>query len=535
MLAPMTLQRPEHGTSTHAVRSSETRFAKLAEAGIVGVCIGSVHGDLFEANDAFLSLIGFSRNEFDGGAVKWSERTPPEWADSHRRALDGLKRTGAAQPWEAELIHKSGRRVPVIIGIATLDYPNTIALVTDLTSLRHDEGAVRRAEHRLQHAQKMEALMNLAGGVAHDFNNLLSVILGYTGMLAADLAANDPMLDILDEIRAAGERAAALTRQLLTFSRHQLARAERVDLNELVASSCDEIRRVVGDAIEVVTALAPSLPAILSEPENLREALVALAVNARDAMPNGGTLRIETASLTVPIDPGHDHVELAAGAYAVLIVSDTGAGMDRATQARMFEPFFTTKGVGEGTGLGLSTVFGIVQRSGGSIRSESALGKGAAFQLYFPAGSMRADSSGTALPTGSVDGTETILVVGDDAAEREAADRALRRHGYTVLEAATLADAILECERHAGTIHLVLTDVILPATTGREAVERLRAIRPEMSTLYTSGYTATAVVRHGIIGAGAPFLQKPFSEQMLARAVRRALDAAANPRATNDS
>ena len=363
----MTSLRPEHGTSTHAIRSSEARFAQLAESGIVGLCIGNVHGDIFEANDVFLSLVGFSRGEFDAGAVKWAERTPPEWADAHRVALDALKRTGVATPWEAELLHRDGHRVPVIVGVATLDYPNTIAIVTDLTSLRRGEYAMRGAERRLQHAQKMEALGSLAGGMAHDFNNLLSVILGYTGMLAADLAANDPMLDILDEIRGAGERAAALTRQLLTFSRHQLARAELVDLREIVDGSYEEVKRLVGDGIRVITASTPYVPPILSEPEHLREAILHLAANARDAMPDGGILRLEISSATLASNSA-DQIDVAAGSYVVLSVSDSGSGIDRATQARMFDPFFTTKGVGEGTGLGLSTVFGIVQQSGGSIR-----------------------------------------------------------------------------------------------------------------------------------------------------------------------
>lgn len=379
----MTSLQPEHAAGSS--RSSGSRFVQLAESGIVGLCIGNVHGDLLDANDAFLSLIGFSRNEFDAGMVKWSERTPPDWTAAHRAALDALKRTGAARSWEAELFHKDGRRVPLLLGVGTLDYPNTVTLVTDLTGVRRTEDALRRTEDRLRHAQKMEALGDLAGGMAHEFNNLLSVILGYTGMLAGDLAPSDPMLDVLDEIRTAGERAATLTRQLLTLSRHPLARPEAVDLTEVVAGTREALRSMVGDNIEVVFAAAPWLPAVFSDAAQLRDAIVNLVANARDAMPNGGTLRVETRVVAVHAADQRSEIDLAPGDYATLAVSDTGVGMDRTTEARMFDPFFTTKGVGQGTGWGLSTVFGIVRQSGGSIRTETELGRGTTVRLYFPA------------------------------------------------------------------------------------------------------------------------------------------------------
>ncbi len=514
------------------LRSSVARFARLADAGILGLSIGNVHGDIFEANEAFLKLLGFDRNEFDGGAVRWSERMPPEWAEAHRAALDAIRRTGVAEPWEAELVHKDGHRVPVIIGIATLDYPNTIAIVTDLTSLRRRDGARRRMERTLEHAQKMDALANLAGGMAHEFNNLLSVILGYTGMLAADLETNDPTLDILDEIRTAGERAAVLTRQLLTLSPHQLVRVQQVDLSELVSALRERMRRLVGDDVDLVVETA-RVPAVDSDADLLGEAILHLVANARDAMPDGGVLRVETASIDVGTGREEAPDEIAPGAYVVIAVTDTGIGMDRATQARMFEPFFTTKGVGEGMGMGLSAVFGIVQRSGGSIRTESELGRGSVFRLYFPVAPSPADAShaeahsGDATPIG---GAETILVVEDEFAVRTLAASILRGRGYTVLEAGGAGEALLVCQRFAEPIHLVLTDAMLPTIAGRELVARLRAIRPRLDALYTSAYAAGAIHRHGVIDPGAAFLQKPFTAAALSRGVRRALDASARER-----
>jgi len=509
------------------------RFVQLAESGIVGVCIGNVYGKLLDANDSYLSLLGFSRDEFEAGFVKWSERMPPEWAEAHRAALDSLKRTGAAAPWEAELIRRDGHRVPVMIAVGTLDYPNTVTLVTDLTPVRATEGRLWRTEERLRHAQKMEALGALAGGMAHEFNNLLSVILGYTGMLAADLEPADPMLEVLDEIRTAGERAAALTRQLLTFSRNQLARTSPLDLNDVVKDASDDIRRVAGDTVELVLEPAPLLPTVHSDAEHVRDAIAQLVQNARDAMPNGGRLIINTAVVTVSADGPATHLDLAPGDYVTLAVTDTGIGMDRTTQSRMFEPFFTTKGVGRGSGLGLSTVFGVVQQSRGSIRTESELGRGTTVKLFFPAAhaELPAPMPAEDAVATTLDGTETVLIVDDEDAVRSMAALTLRRHGYTVLEAAGATDALHTARRHPQSIHLLVTDVSLPRVAGRHLVELVRQLRPEVEVLYTSGYTTTAVVRHGVIERDAHFVQKPFTDAALLFAVRRALEAPHDSRA----
>ncbi len=507
------------------------RFVQLAESGIVGVCIGNVYGDLLDANDSYLTLLGFSREEFEAGLVKWSERMPPEWAEAHRAALESIKRTGAAAPWEAELVRKDGRRVPVMIAVGTLDYPNTVTLVTDLTPARMTEARLRQTEEHLRHAQKMEALGALAGGMAHEFNNLLSVILGYTGILAADLGPADPMLEVLDEIRTAGERAAALTRQLLTFSRNQAARTSPLDLNEVVRRAGDDIRRVAGDNVELVLEPAPLLPMVRGDADHVRDAIGQLAKNARDAMPGGGRLTINTAVVTVNADGPATHLDLATGDYVTLAVADTGIGMDRATQARMFEPFFTTKGVGRGSGLGLSTVFGVVQQSRGSIRTESELGRGTTITLYFPAAYAELSAPADDAAATTLEGTETVLIVDDEAAVRSMAALTLRRHGYTVLEAAGATDALYTMQRHAESIHLLVTDVSLPRMAGRQLVELVRRLRPNVEALYTSGYTTSAIVRHGVIERGAHFVQKPFTDATLLLAVRRALEAPRDIRA----
>ena len=526
--------RREHKRAADALHRSETRFARLTESGVIAVCIGDTGGRVTEANDAFLAMTGFTREDLEAGRVNLAERTPPEWADTDRDALESLEGSGVARPREKELIRKDGDRVPVMIGVAMLDKQSTISILTDLTSLRRTEEALRRTEEQLRHAQKMEALGSLAGGIAHDFNNLLSVILSYTTMLSNDLPATDPALDILDEIRIAGERAAALTRQLLTFSRHQLVRSDPVDLNEVVAGSNNMLRRLIGEDIELIVVAAPTLPLILADGGHLEQVIMNLAVNARDAMPHGGKLIIETAAVDLDAAYAESHIGVAPGDYVMLAMSDTGIGMDRATQARMFEPFFTTKGVGQGTGLGLSTVFGIVQQSGGTIWAESALGRGTTFRIYFPVPDIDREQVPEPLKEPEVttlEGTETILLVEDEEAVRSLASLILRRHGYTVLEASGGGDALLICEQHTERIHLLLTDVVLPRMSGRQVVERLRHIRPDLKVLYMSGYTSNAVIRHGVIGADVAFLQKPFTPTTLAHAVRQALESPGRLRA----
>ncbi len=380
-------------------------------------------------------------------------------------------------------------------------------------------------EMQLLQAQKMEAVGQLAGGVAHDFNNVLTAIAGYAELLREDLPGEDARRGDAEEIIRATERAAALTRQLLAFSRRQVLAPRVLDVNTVVASVDNMLGRLIGADVELKTALAPELGAVRADPGQLEQVIMNLVVNARDAMPRGGKLTIETANAELDESYALEHPAVVAGPYVMLAVSDSGVGMDAATQARIFEPFFTTKEKGKGTGLGLATVYGIVKQSGGNIWLYSEPGRGTTFKIYLP----RVDQpvelpAPTPAARETPRGTETVLLVEDDEAVRALARKMLAAHGYTVLAAPSGVDALELAASHAGPIHLLVTDVVLPGISGRELAARFESVRPGLKVLYTSGYTDEAVVHHGVLDAGIAFLQKPFSSGSLARKVRETLD-----------
>ena len=380
-------------------------------------------------------------------------------------------------------------------------------------------------EAQLRHAQKMEAIGRLAGSVAHDFNNLLSVILSLSEMLLEDLKPMDPIRADIDGIKRAGERAADLTRQLLAFSRQQLLSPKILDLNAVVQDAERMLRRLLGEDIDLVTRYQRGIYRVKADAGQIDQVVMNLAINARDAMPNGGKLTIETADVTLDESYAADHFGVTPGPYVMLALSDTGIGMDRETQLRIFEPFFSTKAPGKGTGLGLSTVFGIVQQSGGHVWVYSEPGNGTTFRVYLPrATDLTPPPPAPALPE-SLGGNETILLVEDQEEVRQVALQILRRHGYHVIEARNAGEALLTCERHPRTIQLLLTDVVMPQMNGRELAERLRTLRPEMRVVFMSGYTENAVVTHGILDSGVTYLQKPIVPEALARCVRSVLDA----------
>lgn len=391
------------------------------------------------------------------------------------------------------------------------------------------EDRLRKTEEQLRHAQKMEAIGRLAGSIAHDFNNLLSVILSYSSLLLDDLNPVEPIRAEVEAIRNAGERAAELTRQLLAFSRQQVLEPRVLNLNTILMGAERMLRRLLGEDIQLITRYDPDLYKVRVDPGQVDQVVMNLAINARDAMPNGGKLTIETKSMLLDSSYASSHFEVIPGPHAMLAISDTGMGMDKATQARIFEPFFTTKEKGKGTGLGLSTVFGIVKQSGGNIWVYSEPGNGTTFRIYFP----KADDVEDVIPESvspvKLTGTETILLAEDQDDVRRVAREILTRYGYHVLEARNAGEALLLCERHPRTIHLLLTDVVMPHMSGRELAERVAKVRPEMKVLYMSGYTDNAIVHHGILDPDVAYLQKPLVPEALARRVRAVLDAPKRP------
>jgi PAS domain S-box-containing protein len=397
--------------------------------------------------------------------------------------------------------------------------PTLLGVSTEITERK-------RLEAQLLQSQKMEAVGQLAGGVAHDFNNILTAIVGYTDLLSAEFAPNDRHLEDLEEIRKAARRAAALTRQLLAFSRKQLLEPRVIDMNAIVQNMNKMLRSLVSENIDLRTVLAPSLASARADPNQVEQVIMNLAINARDAMPEGGTLTIETGNATLDETYAAHHVSVAPGEYVMLAVSDTGFGMDEDTQSRIFEPFFTTKPVGRGTGLGLSTVYGIVKQSGGNIWVYSEPGKGTTFKIYLPQVDAPVEDVGKPVPAAvGRGGAETILVVEDDDQLRRLAHRALAGQGYIVLEAERGSTALDISRRHKARIDLLLTDVVMPDTNGRQLADALRSERPGLRVLFMSGYPDGAIAHHGMLDHGVAYLAKPFTTEAVSRKVREVLDA----------
>ncbi len=377
----------------------------------------------------------------------------------------------------------------------------------------------------MQRAQKMEPIGTLSGGIAHDFNNILTVIKGYTDLLLGGVQ-DTKLRALISYIDQAADRAAALTRQLLAYSRRQVLQPKIINLNSLVVNLDKMLQRVIGEDIEMRTVAAPNLGSVKADPGQIEQVIMNLAVNARDAMPKGGNLILETANVDLDDIYAQKHSGTLAGRYVMLAVSDTGAGMDAETRSRIFEPFFTTKAIGHGTGLGLSMVYGIVKQSGGSIEVYSERGEGTTFKIYLP----RIEESAESLPTGQlpanrVRGTETILLVEDDPQVRGLATEILSSCGYTVLVADSARAVLSKCDEHKSHIHLLLTDVVMPGSDGREVANQVFARRPNVKVLYMmSGYASNAIVHHGVLAPGTFFLQKPFTPAALSAKVREVLD-----------
>jgi C4-dicarboxylate-specific signal transduction histidine kinase len=379
-------------------------------------------------------------------------------------------------------------------------------------------------EGQLLQAQKMEAVGRLAGGVAHDFNNLLMAITGYGELMRAKVLKDDPLYGHLENILKAGERATALTQQLLTFSRQKIVHPEVIDLNQVLLDLEPMLRRLIGEDLDLEVITDPKPAAVKADPGQMGQIIMNLVVNARDAMPQGGRLTLKTAAVDFMVGCNTRFGLVPPGAYLMLVAQDTGVGMDEATQAYVFEPFFTTKETGKGTGLGLSTVYGIVKQSGGYLDLESSPGAGSTFTIYLPRLEATVVPPKAKIPiTASFQGEETVLLVEDEDMLRGLLAKYLRLYGYTVLEARHGGEALLTCERHPGPIHLMVTDVVMPQMSGRELADRLTPLRPEMKILYMSGYTEDALVQHGVADLAVAFLQKPFRPIELARRVHAVL------------
>jgi PAS domain S-box-containing protein len=519
----------KHATPGQALRDSETRYRRLFEAAQDGILILDVTtGLITDVNPFLIRLLDYSREEFLGKAL-WEIGLFKD-IEASKEAFRELKARRYVRYADLPLKTKDGRSVNVefVSNVYGVNGTKVIQCnVRDITKRKYAE----RSEHQLGQAQKMEAVGQFAGGVAHDFTNLLGVILGYCEILEERLGVAEPTREmIVDarkmivEIHKAGTSAKDLTRHLLAFSRRQVLQPVFLDLNATVNRLDTMLGRLIGDDIEVVSVLRRDLGTIKADPTQLEQVLMNLAVNARDAMPQGGKITIETANVEIDETYVQQHPSARPGPYVMLSVSDTGVGIDKEIQSRIFEPFFSTKEIGKGTGLGLSTVFGIVKQSGGSIGVYSELGHGTSFKIYFP----RYEEAPVVIRKEEEKplrgGSETILLVDDAAPLRGLTRRLLEDCGYTVLDTGDPAEALRIAGKHKGPLPLLITDVMMPGLSGPVLAERLVTTRPETRVLYSSGYADDAVFKYGMLGPDSAFLEKPFTRDDLVRKVREILD-----------
>lgn len=614
------------------LRQSEARFRRIVESNMLGIFFGDHSGNITGANDAFLKMIGYTREDVAAGRMLWTEMTPPEYRKLDEKALEALAASGVCEIYEKEFIRKDGSRVPIFLGLAMLEgeTQRAVGFILDISDrkeaeeslrqsesmfralfenaldavliandsgayvdanpaacnllglpynevigrtinafteqddpaeasrmleqflkdgvmrgelrLRRSDGDVvevdfsatanflpgrhlallrdvterRKLEEQFRQSQKLESVGMLAGGIAHDFNNLLTVIMGYSDLALMRLDKVDPLAQNVEQIMNAAERASSLTRQLLAFSRKQVLQPKILDLNSVIENLEKMLGRLIGEDMELRAVPGAGLGQVKADPGQIEQVIINLVVNARDAMPKGGKITIETANVYLDEAYALLHIAVQPGWYAMLAVTDTGCGMEAETQKFIFEPFFTTKEQGKGTGLGLSTVYGIVKQSGGNVWVYSEVSVGTTFKIYLPLvdEQVSAPDVDAARPE-SISGTETILLAEDEEMVRNLARESLRMHGYTVLEAANAGEALLICQQHVGPIHLLLTDVVMPRMSGRELAEQLVRLRPDMSVLYMSGYPDQSIVHHGILDEDLTFIGKPFTPDAL--------------------
>jgi two-component system cell cycle sensor histidine kinase/response regulator CckA len=504
-----------------ALALSEEQFRNAFGNAPIGMAIVSTEGRWLRVNRALCEIVGYSEDELL--ARTFQDITHPDDLEADlahvRRLLAGESRS---YEMEKRYIHHDGHIVPVLLSVSLVRDANGeplhfISQIQDVTE-RH------RLEEDLRQSQKLEAVGRLAGGIAHDFNNLLTAIGGYSELILERHGPEDRDHRDAEHIKRSADRAAKLTAQLLAFSRRQVLQPQVFRFDEAVTAIEDLLRRLIGEHVAVRTALGAGLAHVKADRAQIEQVVVNLAVNARDAMPDGGRLSIMTRVVELPM-PGWPETELEPGQYAMLEVSDTGQGMDPGTQAQIFEPFFTTKPVGAGTGLGLATVYGTVKQSGGDVTVTSTLGRGTTFRVLLPLARSPVETDSNAAAPAPAAGTETILLAEDEDVVRALVRELLEARGYAVLEAGHPDEALALARGHAGPIELLVTDVVMPGMSGRALAEQLESERPGVPVLYTSGYTSGRIGGDGVLGPGANFIQKPFSAEELASRIREILDA----------
>lgn len=498
-------------------KKAEETFRMAFNANPEPITISTIsEGRYIDANESFLRVTGYRREEVIGHTsedLKFWER-PEERA----RLVSMLRKQGSVRNNEIMFCTRSGEHRTALNSSEVIE----VAGQKCMMSILRDTTEQKLLEKQLRQAQKMEAIGQLSGGIAHDFNNLLSVIIGYSEIIEESLPQDDPLKKKCEQIKKAGHSAASLTRQLLAFSRQQVLETKVLDLNGVVLNVEKMLRRLIGEDIDLKTALDPALGCIEADQGQIEQVIINLVVNARDAMPLGGRVTIETANVDLDEDYARRHPPQLPGSYVLMAISDTGTGMDAETQARIFEPFFTTKEVGKGTGLGLSTVYGVVRQCGGHIWVYSEPGHGTAFKIYLPRTGQRAGARKPhASLVASQRNTETILLVEDAEAVRELTRSLLADSGYTVLEAEHPEKAIEIAQNYHGHIHLLLTDMVMPGMNGRALAEKLASIRPDMKVVYTSGYTAFS--QSALVDSALVFLPKPFTKESLLGKLQEAL------------
>jgi two-component system cell cycle sensor histidine kinase/response regulator CckA len=496
----------------------------------VGVLFRELDGRYTQTNQTACRILGLTEQQLVGmradkmwGLVKATELDGTPLDVQKIPSTIAIHTEQPTAPVESLITTSAGEKRRLSITAAPLadDRAKLFGAVTVITDITEQY----TLQEQLRQAQKVESIGVLAGGVAHDFNNLLTAILGYSQLSLKQLPDSNPLHRNVREIKKAAERATTLTAQLLAFSRKQILQPKIIDLNETVSDISKMLRRLIGEDIDLVTVLHSRLERVKADPSQIEQVIMNLAVNARDAMPAGGKLTIETANIELDENYARRHISVQPGSYVMLAVSDTGTGMTPEIKERIFEPFFTTKGVGKGTGLGLSTVYGIVKQSGGNVWVYSEEGQGTTFKVYLPRMTEDVEAeTATEIQLEVPQGNEVVLLVEDEELVRNMTRETLGMNGYHVLVAANGEEAIKICEEYGGLIHLMLTDVVMPQMSGKQLSERSQPLRPAMRVLFMSGYTDNAIVHHGVLDEGTNFIQKPFTPDRLARKVREVLD-----------